>query len=93
MTYSGKPWVHFGHLTLVVFAHVASWIKIQPCKTKLFQSDVEYLGHRISKGGISMIPKYVQKIIKWPVSKTGKVVATFLGFPQYYRTFIYLFIS
>ena len=42
LTYSGKPWSHFGHLTKVVLAHVASGIKIQPCKTKL---------------GVSMIPE------------------------------------
>ena len=68
--------------------HVAVGIKIQPCKTKLFQSEVEYLGHRISKGGVSMIPEYVQKIKDWPVPKSGKEVAIFLGFAGYYRTFI-----
>ena len=41
---------------------MAAGIKIQPCKTKLFQSEVEYLGHKISKGGVLMIPEYVQKI-------------------------------
>ena len=41
--------------------------KIQPSKTKLFQSEVEYLGHKISKGGVSLIPEYVQKIKDWPV--------------------------
>ena len=46
-----------------------SGIKIQPCKTKLFQSEVEYLGHKISKGRVSMIPEYVQKIKDWPVLK------------------------
>ena len=51
LTYSGKLWDHFGHLTWVVLAHKAAEIKIQPCKTKLFQSKVEYLGHKISKEG------------------------------------------
>ena len=37
-------------------------IKIQPYKTNLFQSEVEYLGHKISKGRVAMIPEYVQKI-------------------------------
>ena len=69
-------------------AHVAAGIKIQSCKTKLFQSEVEYLGHKISKGGDSMIPEYVQKIKDWPLAKTGKEVATFLGFAGYYRIFI-----
>ena len=69
-------------------AYTAAGIKIQPCNTKLFQSKVEYLGYNISKGGVSMIPEYVQKIKDWPIPKTGKEVATFLGFLRYYRTFI-----
>ena len=56
LTFRGKPWAHFGHLTQVVRAHKAAGIKIQPCKTKLFQSEVEYLGHKISKDSVSMIP-------------------------------------
>ena len=43
---------HFGHLTQVVLAHKVAGIQIQPCKTKLFQSKVEYLGHKICKGGV-----------------------------------------
>ena len=78
LTDSNKPWAHFGHLIQVVLAHAATGIKIQPSKTKLFQSKVEYLGHRISKEGVSMVPKYVQKIKEWPVIKTGREVATFL---------------
>ena len=79
---------HLGHLTQVVLANVAAGIKIQTCKTKLFQSKVEYLGHKISKGGVSLILKYLQKIKDWPLLKTGKEVTTFLGFTRYYRTFI-----
>ena len=69
-------------------AHEAFGTKIQPCKTKLFQSKVEYLGHKIIKGGVSLIPEYVQKIKDWPLPKRGKEVAMFLGFARYYRTFI-----
>ena len=63
-------------------------IKVQSCKTKFFQSEVEYLGHKISKGGVSMIPEYMQKIKDWPVPKSGKEVATFLGFARHYHTLI-----
>ena len=45
----GEPWAHFGNSTQVVLAHAADGINIQPCKTKLFQSKVEYLGHRLAK--------------------------------------------
>ena len=88
MTYSGKPWVHFGHLTQVVLAHAATRIKKQLCKTKLFQSEVEYLGHRVSKEGFSMIPEYVQKIKEWPIPKMGKEVTMFLGFAGHYKMII-----
>ena len=88
LTYSGEPWANFGHLTQVVLAHLAAGIKIQLCKTKLFQSKLEYLGHKVSKGGVSMILEYVQKIKGWPVPKTVKEVATFLRFAGFYRTFI-----
>ena len=80
LTFSGEPWAHFKHLTQVVQVHAAAGIKIQPCKTKLFQSELEYLGHKISKGRVSMIPEYVRKIKDWPVPKSGKEVTTFLGF-------------
>ena len=76
LTFRGEPWAHFRHLAQVVGAHTAAGIKIQPCKTKLFQSEVEYLGHKISKGGVLMILEYAQKIKDWPVMKSG----VFLGF-------------
>ena len=55
LTFSSEPWAHLRHLTQVILAHAATGIKIQPCKTKLFQSKVEYLGHKIGKGGVSMV--------------------------------------
>ena len=57
LTFSGEPWAHFGHLAQMVRAQVAARIKIQPCKTMLFQSEEEYLGNKISKGGVFMIPE------------------------------------
>ena len=66
--------------------HAAPGIKIQPCKKKLFQFEVEYLGHKISKSGVLMIKD-------WPVPKSGKEVSTFLEFAEYYCTFIPQFIA
>ena len=71
-----------------MLAHEAAGIKIQPCKSKLFQSEVEYLGHKISKDGVEMILDYVRKVTYWPVPTNGKEVAMFLGFARYYRSFI-----
>ena len=87
-TFSRESWAHFGHLAQVVRAHEAAGIKIQPCKTKLFQSEVESLGHKISNGGVSMILEYMQEIKDWPVPKSGNEVSMILGFVGYYCSFI-----
>ena len=42
LIFTGEPLAHFGHLSQEVRAHVAPGIKIQPYKTELFQSEVEY---------------------------------------------------
>ena len=49
---------------------------------------MEYLGHKISTGGVLMIPECMQKIKDWPIPKSGKEAATFLEFAGYYCTFI-----
>ena len=41
-------------------------------QAKLFQSEVEYLEHKISKDGVEMIPDYVHKVTTWPVPMNGK---------------------
>ena len=63
---SGEPWAHFRHLAQVVRVHTAPGIKIQPFKTKLFQSEVKYLGHKINKCGVSIIRSTCRR------SKTGR---------------------
>ena len=73
LTFCTAPQIHFGHLNQVVRAHAAAGIKIQPCKSKLFQSEVEYLGHKISRKGVEMIPDYVKKVTSWPVPTSGNV--------------------
>ena len=42
LTFKGEPWAHYRHLVQVVRAHAAPGIKKQPCKMKLFQSEVDY---------------------------------------------------
>ena len=44
-------------------AHTKSGIKIQPKKTKLFQTETEYLGHKVvSQGGVQMLDHYVKDV-------------------------------
>ena len=63
-------------------------IKIQPKKTKIFQTETEYLGHKVSQGGVQMLEQYVKDIQSWPRPTSCKEMSSYLGFTGYYRGFI-----
>jgi len=88
LVYSSTVDEHLPHLEKVVELHCKAGLKLQLSKTRIFQDEVEYLGHLISKQGITMIPAYVARIQEWPKPTTGKELATWLGFCGYYRSFI-----
>ena len=79
---------HLEQLDKCLQAHADVGLKLRPHKSHLFQSEVNYLGYHISPGGISMIPKYVDRITDWPTPTTQKQLSSFLGFTGYYRSFI-----
>ena len=64
-------------------------LKIKPKKTFFFQSQVLFLGHTLSKEGISPNPEKVQKVKDWPVPSNVKEVHSFLGLASYYCTDLY----
>jgi hypothetical protein len=49
---------------------------------------VAFLGHVISKGGISMDPSKVQNVLSWKAPMSVSDIKSFLGLAGYYRRFI-----
>jgi hypothetical protein len=49
---------------------------------------VEFLGHVISKEGISVNPSKVASVLEWEAPKNVKQIRGFLGMAGYYRRFI-----
>jgi hypothetical protein len=49
---------------------------------------VAFLGHVISKGGISMDPSKVQDVLSWNAPTSVNDIRSFLGLDGYYRRFI-----
>jgi hypothetical protein len=49
---------------------------------------VSFLGHVISKGGISVDPSKVQDILSWNAPMSVSDIWSFLGLAGYYRRFI-----
>jgi hypothetical protein len=54
-------------------------------------SEVSFLGHIISNGGISVDPAKVKEIVGWKIPSSVTEIQSFLGLTCYYRCFIEVF--
>ena len=63
-------------------------LRLKPSKCAFFRSEVQYLGHIISREGVATDPSKVAKVATWPVPTSKREVQQFLGFANYYRRFI-----
>ena len=61
---------------------------LKPEKCRFHQKEVEYLGVIIGQGAVKMDPVKVEGIAHWPTPATVKDVRSFLGFCNFYHTFI-----
>ncbi len=57
-------------------------------KTDLFCTDLTFLGHRISRDGVSPDGSKVDKILSWPTPASSSDVRSFLGLVRYISTFL-----
>ncbi|PIK44339.1 hypothetical protein BSL78_18812 [Apostichopus japonicus] len=63
-------------------------LKIKPSKCTFFQSEVKYLGHRVTADGVRPDPDKVQAVKNWPEPQNVKDLRSFLGFCSFYRRFV-----
>jgi hypothetical protein len=54
-------------------------------KCEFWMKQVAFLGHVISKGGISMDPSKVQDVLSWNAPTSVGDILSFLGLAGYYR--------
>ena len=57
-------------------------------KTQLFCTDLNFLGHRISRDGISPDGSKVDKILQWPTLTSAHDVHSFLSLVRYIASFL-----
>ena len=79
---------HLKRLEAVFQNLAATSLKLKLSKCFFFREEIEYLGHVVSRKGISTNPKKAEAVTKWPTPKTVCDVRSFLGFVGYYRRFI-----
>jgi hypothetical protein len=57
-------------------------------KTKLFQTEINFLGHKISTQGVEADEKKVNVILNWPQPKSATKVWAFIGLVRYISVFL-----
>ena len=63
-------------------------LKLRSDKCHLFEPEVKFLGHVVSKAGIATDPEKLRAVDQWPRPQDIKGLRAFLGFCSYYRTFV-----
>jgi hypothetical protein len=88
LVYSRNEKEHEGHIRLVLqkLRDHKLYAKLSKCEFWLKQ--VTFLGHVISKGGISVDPSKVQDVLSWKTPTSVSDIRSFLGLAGYYRRFI-----
>jgi hypothetical protein len=88
LVYSRNEGEHEGHLRLVLqkLRDHKLYAKLSKCEFWLRQ--VAFLGHVVSKGGISVDPSKVQDVLSWKARTCVSDIRSFNGLAGYYRSFI-----
>ena len=79
---------HITHLAEVFTRLKSAGLKLKPKKCSIFQTEVAYLGHIVSRDGISTDPAKTKAIREWPTPTNVTEVRRFLGLCSYYRRFV-----
>jgi hypothetical protein len=74
------------HLALQKLREHRLYAKLSKCE--FWMKQVAFLGHVISKGGISMDPSKVQDVLSWNAPTSVSDIQSFLGLAGYYRRVI-----
>uniref|UniRef100_A0A2N9IFH6 CCHC-type domain-containing protein n=1 Tax=Fagus sylvatica TaxID=28930 RepID=A0A2N9IFH6_FAGSY len=88
LIYSKSKEDHERHLRLVlqVLKEKKLYAKLKKCEFWL--DSVAFLGHVISKDGISVDPKKVEAVVEWNRPNNVTEIRSFLGLAGYYRRFV-----
>jgi hypothetical protein len=54
----------------------------------MLRTELGFLGHRLSRAGVSVDPRKVQSITEWATPTSCSEVRRFMGLANYYRRFV-----
>jgi hypothetical protein len=63
-------------------------LKLKAQKCRLFDTEIRFLGRKITAEGIQPDPENVEKVHSWKAPRNKDEIGYFLGFANYYREFV-----
>ena len=88
LIYSKSKEEHEQHLRLVLQTLREKQLYAKFSKCEFWLESVAFLGHIVSKNGISVDPSKVEAVQNWPRPTSVKEIRSFLGLAGYYRRFV-----
>jgi hypothetical protein len=88
LIYSKSEAEHAKHLRIVLQRLRDHKLYAKFSKCEFWLDSVKFLGHTISKDGISVDPRKVQEVMDWKPPKSVHQIRSFLGLAGYYHRFI-----
>ena len=88
LVYSPDMETHLEHLRKLFIKLREAGLKLKEVKCNFLKKHIQYLGHIVSRKGITPMPEKLACIKEMPPPKTPKEVKQFLGLIGYYRKFV-----
>ena len=79
---------HLRHLQRVIVRLMDVGLKLKPAKCHFARSELEYLGHTITREGVKTNSRLVAAVSEFPTPRNVREVRQFLGLSSFYRRFI-----